>query len=426
MVTVPAGLALMPSRAGGAHGPVEFAAPPPIVLTTTDPAALLDLLRYAGMAYAADSPAAAAALHVFRAGRALALTGAYEAVTFDWDHTIINYQVFEGLLSVARTRRLGSPPPDATSGAPLVAIETPRPFVMELAFGMMVGFAARQGLADLSEWEGYRPQVGIATHTWPDRLGLAAHHSPFLALMEGLLPGSPALHQHFTSPRVRSVLHLHHFLDYSTDLVRRFDAHGFSALTPDQADELLRCLEDGGAHRRKPLGAWTARGWAPERLLHIDDSPRLIADLARQAALAGYGGARFIHAPHAHSRRFGRVQSWHMLALPSLWRRRHHAMRGVIAHLARIEWKRSAVPDLLRHLGHPLDAQQSAWPRAALPAGTVMAMHPAATTVGTFWEQYVAPVIRAQSLIRDVRRRHGGMRAIRRGWTAAARQRENF
>jgi hypothetical protein len=90
-----------------------------------------------------------------------------------------------------------------------------------------------------------------------------------------------------------------------------------------------------------------------------------------------------------------------------------------------MEWANSAVPDLLRHLGHPLNAARVAWPQAALPAGTVMAMYPTPTTVGAFWDHYVAPVVRAQTLIRDVRRRHGGMRAIRLAWrTAWPRQSE--
>jgi hypothetical protein len=419
-ISIPGGLTLVPGGGGSPHRPLEFTAPPPIALMTTDAGAVLDLLRYAGMNYAApDSPAASAALHVFAAGRALALNGPYDAVTFDWDHTFTNNQIFEGLLGVARARRLKSPPPEATSAAAIVAIETPRPFVMELAFGMMVGFAARQGLAHFSDWERYRPQVGIATHTWPDRLGLTALYAPILPLMEGLLPGTAALYERFTSPHIRSVVHLHHFLDYATILVRRFDADGFSTFTPDQADELMGCLEDGGAHRRKPIGTWMARGWNPARLLHIDDSPTLIADLTRQAALAGYDGAHFMYTPHSHSRVFTNVQTWHMLALPSLWRRRPHAMLGVITNLVRIEWARSAVPDLLRRLGHPLDAACVAWPEAALPAGTVMAMYPTPTTVGAFWDDYVAPVVRVQTLIRDVRRRHGGVRAIRRAWRTA-------
>lgn len=418
---VPAGLTLVPGRSP--HQPLEFTAPPAIELTTTDPAAMLDMLRYAGVCYAApDSPAASIGLHVFAAGRALALRGPYDAVTFDWDQTFSNNQIFEDLPRLMRVRSFTSPPPAAMSAAPMVAIETARPFVMELAFGMMVGFAVRQGLARLSDWERYRPQVGIATHTWPDRLGVAAQYAPILPLMEGLLPGAPAVYERFTSAHVRSVIHLHHFLEYATTLVRRFDEHGFAALTPDQADELMRCLKEGGAHRLKPLGTWTARGWAPARLLHIDDSPTLVADLARQAMLAGYGDARFLYAPHSHSRVFANVKPWHILALPALWRGRPQAIRGVVANLVCKEWARSAVPDLLRRLGHPLDAGCRAWPRGTLPAGTVMAMYATPTTIGEFWDYYVAPVIRAQALIRDVRRRHGGLRAIRRAWRTAVPQ----
>lgn len=420
-IAVPPGLTLVAGGDGSVHRRLEFSAPPPIALMASDPGAVLEMLGYAGISPAVPgSPAESVALHAFFAGRALGRDGPYDAVTFDWDHTFSNTQIFEGLLPVAWARCRKSPPPPGTGDAAVVAIETWRPFVPELAFGMMAGFAARQGLARLSDWTRYRPRVGIATHTWPDRLGLTAQYTPILPLMEGLLPGSPGLYAHFTSSRVRSVVHLHHFIDYTLSLIRRFDATGFAGFAPDQADELLRCLADGAAHRRKPIGAWRDRGWDTARMLHIDDSPRLIADLTRQAALAGCDGARFLYAPHAHSRVFRHVKAWHMLALPSLWRRRPQAMRGVIANIMSMEWSRSAIPDLLRRLGYPLDEDQVAWPPASLPAGAVMAVHPTPTTVATFWDQYVAPAVLAQALVRDVRRRHGGMRAIQRAWRIAA------
>ena len=418
-IPIPAGLTLVPG--GSPHRPLELTAPPPIELMTTAPAALLDMLRYAGMSYAAaDSPAVAAALHVFAAGRALALHGPYDAVTVDWDHTFANHKIVEDLLRLIRVRGRRSPPPPAISATPLIAIETARPFMTELVFGMMVGFAVRQGLARLSEWERYRPRVGLATHTWPDRLARSALYAPILPLMEGLLPGSAAVYERFTSAKVRSIIHLHHFLDYAASLLRRFDAHGFAALTPDQADELMSCLEDGGAHHRKPIGAWAMRGWTPERLLHIDDSPMLVADLTRQAALAGHAAARFLRVPQPHSHVFAEVKPWHMMALPAVGRSRPAALRSVVADLARKEWTRSALPDVLRELGYPLEARRVAWPNAALPAGVVMTIYRSTTSLGEFWNYYVSPVVRVQALIRDVRRRHGGLRAIQRAWRARA------
>lgn len=415
-VPVPAGLTLVPG--GSPHRPLELMAPPPIELVTTNPAAVLDMLRYAGMSYAApDSPAVPAALHVFAAGRALALHGPYGAITVDWDHTFANHKIVEDLPRLIKVRGLKSAPSPAISATPLIAIETARPFMMELVFGMMVGFAVRQGLARLSEWERYRPKVGLATHTWPDRLARSALYAPILPLMEGLLPGSAAVYERFTSAEVRSVIHLHHFLDYAASLVRRFDAHGFAALTPDQADELMICMEDGGAHHRKPLGTWAMRGWTLERLLHIDDSPMLVADLTRQAALAGHAAARVLQVPHPHSRMFAEIKPWHMMALPVVGRSRRAAMRSVVAGLARKEWTRSALPDVLRQLGHPLEPG-AAWPNGALPAGVVMTIYRATSSLGEFWDYYVSPVVRVQGLIRDVRRRHGGLRAVRRAWRA--------
>lgn len=417
-VPVPEGLTLV--RGESPHAPLELKVPPHTPLAASHPAEMLDMLRYAGVTYASpDSPAASAGVRVFAAGRALAVHGPYDAVTFDWDHTLTNYQIFEDLAGLMRVRRRRSPPPPATGAAPLVGIEAARPLMMELAFGMMVGFAVRQGLSHLSEWTRYRPQVGLATHTWPDRLGLAALYAPILPLMEGLLPGSPEIYERFMSADARSTIHLHHFLDYASELVPRFGAHGFAALSPAQAHEVMLYLEDGVAHHRKPLGAWTARDVNPARLLHIDDSPRIVSDLTRQAALAGYTQARMLYAPHSHSRIFANIRDWHKVSLPALWRKRPDAIRGVIAHLVRKEWSRSAVPELLRELGDSGAGGSIAWPKRGLPAGIVMAIYQTPTTLGEFWDYYVEPVTRVRSLIREVRRRRGGLRAIRRAYDEA-------
>jgi hypothetical protein len=284
----------------------------------------------------------------------------------------------------------------------------------------MAGFAIRQGLTYLSDWERYRPMVGLATHTWPDRLARSALFAPILPLMEGLLPGAPAVYERFRSVDVRSVIHLHHFLDHATSLIRRFDAHGFAALTMDQAYELMRSFEDGGAHHRKPLGTWAARGWMPERLLHVDNSRMLVADLTREAALGKHAATRFLHIPHLHSRVFAEIKPWHMMALPAMWQSRPKALHSAAAHLARKEWTRSAVPDLLHRLGHPLATDGVVWSKGELPTGTEMAVYRATTSLGEFWDYYVEPVVRTQALIRDVKTRHGGLRAIRRAWRAVA------
>lgn len=419
--SIPVPPALTLAAGGSRHRPHRLAAPPAVALGSDDPADVLAMLRYAGVRYASpESPAAAAGHRVFAAGRALGRDGPYDAVTVDWDHTLSNYQVFEGVPRLLRL--LGPTPPGAAfRAAPFVAIETARPFMIELVFGMMAGFALRQGLARLSDWSRYRPQVGIATHTPPNRLAvLAAHFFPILPLMEGLLPDAPRIGERFASSNLRSVVHLHHFLDYATALMRRFGSHGFAELAPAQRDEVMRYLEDGSAHRRKPLGAWAARGWPATRLLHIDDSTAVVADLARQAALAGHAGLRAVHVPHPHSRGGTDIRRWHMFFLPGLWRRRQDALRGVAASLVRKEWTRSAVPALLRGLAPAAAADAVVWPAAALPAGTVMTLHEIPTSVGEVWDSYVAPVNAVRLLIGEVRRRRGGLRAIRQAWRDAA------
>jgi hypothetical protein len=291
----------------------------------------------------------------------------------------------------------------------------------ELAFGTMVGFALRQGLQSLDEWENYIPQVALATHTWPDRLGvLATYFMPLLPLMEGLLPGSPRMHAKMTDSGVRSVIHLHHFLGYAEGLIRAFDARGFELLKPSERDEVMGYLEDGKAHYRKPLGAFAMRGWETSSLLHFDDSTTVIADLMKAAAHSESGLLQAVHVRHPHSNVFRNVQEWHKIALHALWRRREDAMRGVVSDLARMEWKGSTIPALLGALGVYPDREEPAWPASGLPDGVVMTVNETPTTLGEFWKYYVEPTNRLKGLIREVKKRRGGMRAIRRAYRESA------
>ncbi len=410
-IPAPAGLTLLP---GGRRDQLLPHRPlPDIDLAETDDARLLELLAYAGVSYAApNSPAARVGLDIFNAARALILEGCYDAVTFDWDHTFSNYQVFEELPELVKARRLRTPPRAGKS--PMVAMEVTRPFMTELAFGMMVGFARRQGLTRFSQWESYQPRVGVASLTWPDRLArLATHYMPVVALMEALVPGDPRAYEIFMSSSVRSVLHLHHFLGYCGDLLQRLVAG--SDLTLVEGQEVIAYALDRKAHKRKPLGAWAARGWDVTRLLHIDDSTVIVGDLARQAILRGHVGARFLHAPHPHSKLFRNVREWHKVSLPAFWRSRAAAMTGVVTTLVRQEWTRSNLPALLKGLGVPHAAQH--WPRTGLPHGTTLAIHETPTTVGAFWEYYVEPTYRMRTLIRDVTVDSGGLSRLRERFT---------
>lgn len=394
--TGPRGLTLIPGGQRDLHLPHRPL--PDVALANAAHAEILALLNFAGVSYASpDCPAARAGVQIFASARDLIRAGRFDAVTFDWDHTFSNYLVFEDLATLVRARR-GRQSPSAYA-APMVAVEVTRPFMIELAFGMMVGFALRQGLRRFSQWSAYRPKVGVASLTWPDRLArLAAHYLPILPLMEAIVPGTPSTYEHFMSPDVRSVLNLHHFLDYAQGLMERVGAGAL--LTVAEGHEALGYAEDLKAHKRKPLGAWIGRGWDASRLLHIDDSTTIVADLTHQAALRGLAEARFLRVPHPHSRIFRNVREWHKVWLPGFWRARPAAMAGAIETLARQEWGRSNVPAILTALG--IEFPRSHWPGASLPEGTVLPIHETPTTVGDFWTYYLEPTQRARALIQDV------------------------
>jgi hypothetical protein len=383
--------------------PLPMIEPPDAALDTDNDAATLALLAYAGARHAgAASAAARFGIRMFRAGRALASSGAHSVISFDWDHTLSNYQIFEDVPGLLRVRRLRREPPPALADAPMVAIEMARPFVTEFAFGAMAGFALRQGITRLAQWHRYRPQVCVATHTWPDRLGrMANHFMPILPLMEGLLPGSPGTYEHFMSTGVKSVIHLHHFLDYADELMARFERHGGAALTPREGEELAGLFDDARAHHRKPVGAWAMRGWD-------------ITTHRRQAQIAGHAGARAVHLRHPHSHWFANIQEWHKVSWPALLRERRRAIFGVARHLARCEAAWPCGDALLACAGGG-DAAAGGAPnrRTGLPDGVVIPVHETVTTLGEFWRYYVDPVNRARRRVREARRLHGGAAALR-------------
>jgi hypothetical protein len=410
---VPPAVALVPG--GSRRVPLPVMAPPAAGLDTADGPDTLALLAYAGARYSGPATAAArCGIAVFRAGRALALSGAHAVVSFDWDHTLSNYQIFEDVPALLRVRRMRRAPPPVLTGAPMVAVEMARPFVTEFAFGAMAGFALRQGITHLREWHGYRPQVCVTTHTWPDRMGLmASHFMPILPLMEGLLPGDPATYKRFTSPGVRSVIHLHHFLAYAEALLARHAGGGAAALTPCEREELAGLFDDGAAHHCKPVGAWTMRGWDVRTLLHIDDSSAVVAEHRRQARAAGHAGARALHVRHPHSRWFGNIQEWHKVAWPALWRNREQALLGTARHIARCEAAWPCAEALLACAAGAGSAPPEARSGAGLPEGVVIAVHETPTTLGEFWRYYVDPANRARRRVREGRRLHGGSAALR-------------
>lgn len=384
---------------------IPYKDPPRISLGTQDPAEILDLLGYPGIHYRQDSEAAQEGVQAFIFGRDDFVLGKeVEEVTFDWDHTLSNYQIFDNLWSLMRTKLGKKRPPEARARLSMTAIESPRPLMQELAFGMMAGFALKQGLTHFDQWKSYQPKVGLATHTWPDRIGvLARWFVPLLSLMEGLLPGEPNVYEQVTASRSKAFLPLPDFLDYAEDLMRRFDEQGFGPLTPQERKEALAYLKDGKAHYRKPIGAFVRKGWSTKGLIHFDDSLRVNEDLH----------GIFVRNPYSSKpdRDVGELKK---ISLPGLWRSHDSAVMGVAETLARVEAVGStfdAIQGALRLYPSPHDYDLTE--RSRLPDGIVLMMYETPTTLGEFWENYVKRPNGLKKRIKDIRKRHGGVGAIR-------------
>ncbi len=408
---------------GGTRGvPLSFSLPPRLSLRTDDRYEILQMLNYAGVSYRPESEAARFGIHVFRAGRNFTRRQTFDRISFDWDHTLSNYQIFEHLPGLLKARSLQTPPPTELDQTPMTAIEVARPFMHELVLGMMVGFATHQGLKTFDQWEHYEPQVALATHTWPDRLGiLASFFIRLLPLMGGLLPGSPHLYEKITDEGLIAITHLHHFLHYADQLMVRYEQEGFEPLTPRERTEVMNYLEDGKAHYRKPIGALEERGFAGTTLLHFDDSTKIISDFENGGRNNGRR-IRGVWVKQSHSRFFADVQEWHKISLPAFWRSRQAAAEGVVEHLAHIEDRRSPIPAVLSALkvfsgDEDTSPDPSLW--LFLPQGVMMAVHETPTTVGEYWRYYVNPTNRSKANIRRIREARGGLRAIRKAFHSA-------
>lgn len=404
---------------GSREEDLAFVEPPVIPLDGRHSETLLAILDYAGIRYASpDSPAAALGMRVFQIARDFGQKTTFERVTFDWDHTLSNYKIFEDVLGVVRTKMRREPPAEKLARTPMVALEVARPFMQEIAWGMAVGFALRQGIRSLKDWELYQPKVGLVTHTWPDRLGvLARHFNRLIPLLEGWLPGSSRLDEKIVKGETRALIHLHDFLGYARQLMTRFEIGGFEALSPTEQDEVMAYCEDGKAHYRKPLGALAMRGWEVSSLLHLDDSTKVIADLEGHPSPF----VRAVHVRQPHSNIFRDVQEWHKIAVSALWTSREAAAAAAVGGLARMEWDHATVPAVLAVLGalqaFPFQADlPNPTERNRLPDGVVMTFHETPTTLGEFWDYYVRPTNETKAAIRRAVERRGGLAAIRRAY----------
>ncbi len=402
-----------------------------IPLATTDRQDQQFMMACAGLEHELTSPAANLALQCFQVGRRLGQHGPYENVTFDWDHTLSNYKIFDGLGGLLPVK-LRAKDPGRHDQTIMSALEAPRPFMLELVFGTMVGFALRQGLEHFYQWNEYQPKVGLVTHTWADRLAvLAQHYLPLLSLMEGLAPGDEHIGDKIRTHNTRAFVHLGHFLAYADALLERYESLGMEGLTPAERYEVMQYMEDGKAHHRKPLTALAEYGWDTSTLLHFDDRIDIIADM-RTAGI--YQGAAAVYVPNPYGGRGKNVSEVnkvlpHDLFLEMLTpfaRARSSKIISSAQALLNTELQSSPLSELLYLLDQDsfdflqqlqeLPATETSYtgqPHSGFPEGTHYTFYDTPTTLGEFWRNYVHPTRQRKQRIRTIRSAKGGLKEIR-------------
>lgn len=381
--------------------------PPSIPLKTEKPADLFRLLEYAGVTYGAwESPAATVGLEAFRGGREFALRTDRTMIAFDWDHTIDNYKIFEDLIRLVRTKWSGRYP--YKKDYPMTALETARPFMHELVLGMMAGFAVRQGLENFTQWESYRPQVGIATQTWPDRLGVLSDYIPLIPLMDARFPGEPESYE--KTVRSRTFVHLHDFLSHAEDLLTKFEKDGFEALSPQERDEVMLYLYRGKAHYVKPVGAM-AKKWEMGALMLFDDSYEVYR-LYREELELEQVVSVYTQNPYLKP---GEEEGELYKLSPGFTRQSR--IKAAARKLAEAE-SRTAVRTLLGHLKNLLQEGTEVKFDCNLslvdetPEGVVLRMHETGTTLSRFHRYYVEPTGKIKQKIKRIVKKWDGLDAI--------------
>ena len=421
------------------HQPLKFHEPPPIPLDTDHKDMIRILLQFGSAEAIPGSPAERFGMTVFQAARHYARQTHYDGITFDWDHTVSNYKVFEDLGKLVPVK-MSPQRPETRAQAPMTVVEGTRPYMAELVMGLMTGFALQQGLRSFSEWGSYEPQVGLATLTWPDRLArIAESFIRFVPLMDGRIPGSAGLYKAVLNQDTRTIVHLHNFLGYADTLLDAYEKDGFGGLNPSNQAAVMGYFEDGKAHYRKPLGAFEARGWQPESLLHFDDALQVIADIQADTM---YAGARAVYTPNPYTHPKNNVGEPDKVLVGDLlfelltpWQRnRNKRIGSAIKALVSSEIKGSSIHEILDMMrgpdSHPnaLGARmvhddeempQILSDRSYLLEGGILTYHLKETTLGEFWDYYVKPSQDLKTRIRKLIRQNGGLRQIRRDYAAA-------
>ncbi|MFJ1268591.1 hypothetical protein ACD661_08510 [Legionella lytica] len=377
--------------------------PPSIQLNTPDDKEILGLLNFACLnRYTSGSPAEAFALDTFKFARNFVLTSSIDKITFDWDNTLYSSLIIQGA-AVFPAQLYKKKLPKYFLNKSLTAIESPRPFMEELVFGMMIGFAIKQGLTQFTEWERYKPEVGILTLTWPQRLaGLAQRHVPLLSLLEGHFPGNNDVAEQILKNKTRAFVHLYDFINYISDVLDQMEQSHFKNLPHHQRIDLQACFQLGKLHKLKFPEVLENKDWLGNNHLHFDDCLLTLNHLeAYQAKKISTVYVRQSQSDAPNIRSIDRMYT------PSLYSSIHKSRKESISRIAKKEYFNCTIQNIINVL-----KQETYWPitapelyqRHTLPAGTQLAFYESATTVNNFWENYLQPISLLQKKLRRAKK----------------------
>ncbi len=364
---------------------------PGIPLDTEDRHELRKLLQQAGCFHAEDSPSEDYAIKVFKRWRCFAqTTERYDRYTFDWDHTLSNFKIvltpalgasllfskFGDKLFSKIAQRLG------LNSQPLTVVEVQRPFMGEMAFGLMVGGALSIGLESFEEWGAHAPLVSLATSTWKPRIDLWAKScSPLIRLIGA-----------------SSTIHLKDFLNHSDYLMNTCVADGLESMEPSMRTETLRYLNGLKAHHVKPEPVFTDR-YPDDRILHFDDYLPVLKNLSSSKKVDAYE----VYQPHPTTK-----FDLHKIQPDGMFTGEYDAIMGALEELITVETEGSTSPALLSLADYLDDPRRLTPPnlreRHTLPEGVILTALAVQSPISEFLRNYQRPIQKAHDKIAGTRR----------------------
>lgn len=368
-----------------------YPSPPSIELSTNDAKELLSLLNYACLnRYDSGSPAESCALNIFKFARKFVLTNSIDKITFDFDNTLYSALIIQGA-AVFPAQLYKKKLPKYFLNKSLTAIESPRPFMEEFVFGMMIGFAIKQGLTKFTQWEIYKPEVGILTLTWPQRLaGLVKSYIPLLSLIEGYFPGKNEVAEQILKNKTRAFVHLYDFINYISELLDKMEYTLFRNLPHNQQFDLQACFQLGKLNKLKFPEVIENKDWLGNNHLHFDDC------LLTLNHLEAYRAKKIstIYVRQSQSDALN-IRSIDRMYLPSLYSSIHKSRKESISRIAQREYFNCTLQKIIKVLEQEADCPTitpELHQRHTIPVGTQLNFYESSTTVYKFWENYIQPI----------------------------------